>query len=33
MKLEKRLFDIVASAIGLFVLWPVFLVIADTYQT
>jgi len=28
MKLEKRLFDIVASAIGLLVLWPVFLVIA-----
>jgi lipopolysaccharide/colanic/teichoic acid biosynthesis glycosyltransferase len=27
MKLEKRLFDIVASAIGLLVLWPVFLVI------
>jgi len=28
MKLEKRLFDVVASAIGLLVLWPVFLVIA-----
>jgi len=28
MKLEKRLFDIAASAIGLLVLWPVFLVIA-----
>jgi len=28
MKWEKRLFDIVASAIGLLVLWPVFLVIA-----
>lgn len=28
MKLEKRLFDIIASVTGLLVLWPVFLVIA-----